>query len=40
MGVVYVLMASWLVFSVAPAVFHVKAVSDESCTEIFLLMTV
>lgn len=39
MGVVYGLTASWLVLSVAPAVFCVKAVSDESCTEIFLLMT-
>lgn len=39
MGVVYGLTASWLVFSAAPAVFRVEAVSDQSCTGIFLLMT-
>lgn len=39
MGVVYGLTASWLIFSVAPAVPLVEAVSDQSCTEIFLLMT-
>lgn len=40
MGGVYVLTAPWLIFfSVAPAMFHVNTVSDESCKDIFPLMT-